>query len=285
MRYVVALVPDAHDRARPLRLALDEQHFLHGVRHWLFDERGDSAPDRHEGGERVVVVRRRDEHRVEAFAKLREHLAVVVEDLGLYERVAPPDLRALRVQDPYRRRVRFAQRYEFAAAHEPGAVEKSAPPVTAADDGDARLRAGRQLRASAAAEACASDVERWQRSRRQHALKHRTPSTTAHAQPPSLSLNHVRIIANFPPHCLHSTRRKVYRSLMKERAPFNRSTSVPIAGTRYLDDGLEEHLGRNGVEVGDAEPRGWIDGILDGVSPVREAFGGKHRHHRALGVH
>ena len=131
----------------------------------------------------MVVVGRRDEHGVKRIAHLRKHFAVVGIDLRRIERIKPPHLRAFLLQIDDGLGIRFAERHKLASADKPRAVEERPPPIAAADNGNADLRALRNLPRALLSEAGATDVEERQRARRQHPF-YDCPSVFVHRHSP-----------------------------------------------------------------------------------------------------
>ena len=73
----MSVVAHLRDDAVLLRLAREELHLLERERERFLHVHVDAAADGHQGGDRMVVVGRRDERGVDLVAHLLEHLAVV----------------------------------------------------------------------------------------------------------------------------------------------------------------------------------------------------------------
>src|SRR6185437_13319301 len=108
---------------------------VEAVRHRLLHEDVLAQLDGTDGGGRVVVIRRRDQDRVDLLVTVIEHLAVVVEDLRLLDLGGYP---LDRFAEPFI--VHVHQRHEPLTRRQAG-VARALP--TAPDDGDAELLAFR----------------------------------------------------------------------------------------------------------------------------------------------
>ena len=139
------VVSDLRDDARLLRLAFEQADLLHRERKRLFEEEIDAAPHGHQRRERVMMIRGRDEDRVQFIPALCVHLAIVGEATGLreVELSVEADCRLLHGRETIRIRVAHGDHLEvLGTAH---SADEPRHLRAAADQAHADLRAGGNL--------------------------------------------------------------------------------------------------------------------------------------------
>ena len=192
-------VAHLRDDAGRLRGRAHRARLLQRVRHRLLHEHVDAAPRREDGRERVVVVGRGDEDRIERVAHLVEQLAVVG------ERARALHVRAVRkflAEGPHAGELRGVGVDERHHALAEDRLKDRMDARAAADHRHAHLRALRDLPRAGLPERHAPDAEERQRANSRRARKKR-PSRCIHNFDPFCSYEDGEILPNSARHFLY----------------------------------------------------------------------------------